>query len=1000
MVELSVGDVNDAPEGLAIEGLAGEGLSGEGLAVAENRAGADIGRLSAHDDDGDALSFAVDDPRFEVVGDMLKLKAGEALDHEDASSLTLTLTATDGDGAETRQVVELSVGDVNDAPEGLAISGGFQAEYFDVNHNLQNLADVDWDATPTATEVIDEIDYTNSAASFWDGGSQDTFGVRVAGNVTVETGGTYTFSLSGDDGARLFIDGVEVIDNDGLHAWATESAEVTLDPGAHHVEVRYFENTGHAGLNLSWDGPDTNGVETLSGSDAFVVTENAEGVAIANLSASDQDAGDSVVFSVDDARFEVVGTMLKLKDGVSLDHEAGDTVPVTVIATDSGGLQSRETIEINVTDVNDAPVSLTLDNMSVSENADGAVVGQLQANDDDGDALSFAVDDARFEVVDGALKLRDGVSFDYETETEVTVEVTATDTHGASTSQMLTINIDDINETALDITVTGAGPDDSGIAIWLDAGDVDGDGHADRGGEMASGVWVDKSGNDNHGTLVGEMPEQNDVGLDIGSADGRFTVDSDSTINSGTFTQKTFAISFETGDSVDGMQVLYEQGGGTRGYSVTIAEHPETGEPTLYGFAYNKREWADDQELMSIEIGPVEPNQFYSVALVHDATADNLEDRVLDAYLDGTHAGQLTHVDVQYNHPDAVGIGRTNNTTVHPVTGETIRSTGQFDGTISEVISWNRAFDADDVARLNQHFDSNATQQENIAALMEDAVGGSTVATLAAQDDSQSGNFTFAFVDDNGTEIDHALLELVGNEVRLKPGAVLDHETADQVIFDVRVSDGNGNSVVEEITLNVLDVNEAPTDLSVDVSQISEDAQGGAVVGTASATDQDTGESLTYKIVDGANRPIDHPLFEIVGDEIRLKDDADLDYDTASSHEIRIAVTDSGGNTTATTATIEVTEAQPESAAPPAPAGNAPPSGAAPPGDDSSDFHMMNTDDSGSDGWVASTEDDATDTDGDGSGAGSDDPMNEDVVIFDQQSEPSDTYAPYERSDW
>ncbi len=52
------------------------------------------------------------------------------------------------------------------------------------------------------------------------------------------------------------------------------------------------------------------------------------------------DAGDSHGLAVSDTRFEVVGGVLRLKDGVALDHEAADSVEVTVTATDAAGCRS------------------------------------------------------------------------------------------------------------------------------------------------------------------------------------------------------------------------------------------------------------------------------------------------------------------------------------------------------------------------------------------------------------------------------------------------------------------------------------------------------------------------------------------------------------------------------------------------------------------------------------------------------------------------------------
>ena len=47
--------------------------------------------------------------------------------------------------------------------------------------------------------------------------------------------------------------------------------------------------------------------------------------------------------------------------------------------------------------------------------------------------------------------------------------------------------------------------------------------------------------------------------------------------------------------------------------------------------------------------------------------------------------------------------------------------------------------------------------------------------------------------------------------------------------------------------------------------------------------------------------------FEIVGNEIRLKTGATLDYETATSHNVNVTVTDAGGLTRTETVTIAVT---------------------------------------------------------------------------------------------
>jgi hypothetical protein len=64
--------------------------------------------------------------------------------------------------------------------------------------------------------------------------------------------GKYTFWLTSDDGSRLWIDGEELVDNDGLHGMKTEGGGVELSAGLHRLSVLFFEHFGGAGLTLEW----------------------------------------------------------------------------------------------------------------------------------------------------------------------------------------------------------------------------------------------------------------------------------------------------------------------------------------------------------------------------------------------------------------------------------------------------------------------------------------------------------------------------------------------------------------------------------------------------------------------------------------------------------------------------------------------------------------------------------------------------------------------------
>jgi hypothetical protein len=69
------------------------------------------------------------------------------------------------------------------------------------------------------------------------------FAIDYRGNIRIDSSDTYYFTLKSDDGLILFIDGVKVVDNDGLHPpWdPVKTGSIGLSAGIHQVRVWYFQ---------------------------------------------------------------------------------------------------------------------------------------------------------------------------------------------------------------------------------------------------------------------------------------------------------------------------------------------------------------------------------------------------------------------------------------------------------------------------------------------------------------------------------------------------------------------------------------------------------------------------------------------------------------------------------------------------------------------------------------------------------------------------------------
>ncbi|MCP4169306.1 MAG: hypothetical protein GY758_00870, partial [Fuerstiella sp.] len=133
---------------------------------------------------------------------------------------------------------------------------------------------------------------------------------------------------------------------------------------------------------------------TLSGS---VVDENsADGTIIGNVSGTDPDVGDVLMFSLINSaggRFAVdVNTgEFTVADGNQLDFEAASSHGVTVRVTDSGGLSRDESYTITVSDLNEAPTAVN-DTFSARQMEELVVpAGVITGNDFDSDGDSVTV---------------------------------------------------------------------------------------------------------------------------------------------------------------------------------------------------------------------------------------------------------------------------------------------------------------------------------------------------------------------------------------------------------------------------------------------------------------------------------------------------------------------------------------------------------------------------------------------------------------------------------
>ncbi len=83
----------------------------------------------------------------------------------------------------------------------------------------------------------------------------EDFGFEFVGWIRVPADGVYVFYTESNDGSRLYIDDVLVVDNDQPHAMRERRGEIALAAGLHSMKLTYFQTGAEQGLKVSYEGP-------------------------------------------------------------------------------------------------------------------------------------------------------------------------------------------------------------------------------------------------------------------------------------------------------------------------------------------------------------------------------------------------------------------------------------------------------------------------------------------------------------------------------------------------------------------------------------------------------------------------------------------------------------------------------------------------------------------------------------------------------------------------
>ena len=84
---------------------------------------------------------------------------------------------------------------------------------------------------------------------------EDHFGLAFQTMLRIDEAAPYRFTLTSDDGSKLYIDDQLIVDNDGSHSVCERSGFVRLAKGFHRMRLEYFEDTMGSTLSLKYCTP-------------------------------------------------------------------------------------------------------------------------------------------------------------------------------------------------------------------------------------------------------------------------------------------------------------------------------------------------------------------------------------------------------------------------------------------------------------------------------------------------------------------------------------------------------------------------------------------------------------------------------------------------------------------------------------------------------------------------------------------------------------------------
>jgi len=887
---VSVLNVNEAPVGVTVT----PSSVNEGLAVNST-----VGSFATSDPDAfgtfkyELVTNAAfpGNQRFTISGSQLRTAAVFNFDVQ--SSYSVLVRSTDQGGLSFDQVLVIGILNVNDPPSDIGLSNRSIAEDKPTGSLVGNFTTVDPDGSDTFTYRLVAGNGALDNASFAIAGNQ----LRTNTSLNFELKSSYSIRVQSRDSGGVAIEKVFVVDVTNVNEVPTG---LTLTP-------------------------------------ATIPENSVLGTVVGAFASQDADLGDSFTYSfasgtgsADNNKFTIVAGSLRAN--ALFDFELVSNYSVRIRTTDAGGLSTESPFIVSVTNVNEAPFNLSLSGVLPENTPLNVVALNVNASDNDaGDALTFsfvngpgAIDNAKF-ALNSSGGLRHLMPVDFEQQSSYSIRLRATDLGGLFAESTFTIGALDQNEapTAINLNPNSLSENAAAETSVGFLSTIDEDTSDSFAYSFVSGTGSDD--NTSFSLVGGEIRSLTSFDFETKSA---YRIRVKTTDLGGLSIENSFSISIkdvnETPLSISVSNSSIVENSTNALVGLLSTSDVDAGETFVYSLVSGVGSTDNGSfAILNNQIQATTPFDFeaknsYSILVrstdrgglftetpfvisVTDVNElpTNLQvssSSLFENLAVGTLIGTLSAVDPDVG--DSVSflfVTGSNDNEKFSLSGNQLRSAEAFNfeakaSYLVDIQVVDKSFNGQIrtfTISINDANDPIIDLGLSATIVNENVAAGSLVSLLTAVDPDASEIHQFSLVDGTGAT-DNSKFSIVGNELSLLSSP--NFESQSSYAIRVRGIDRGGLSFVKSFVINVSDLPEAPTNLSLGNFRINENASALSVVGAFSATDPDVNDTLTYSFVTGEGAT-NNNLFNLTSGNLVAK--SGFDFEATPNLFVRVRATDS-----------------------------------------------------------------------------------------------------------